>query len=287
MLVELLALLASLIFAFSSIFLKRGLKFTDVTSAAFFSTIIQTITTWIAVLLFVPLNLLFNEADFLFVLSGIFVSFVGVQLTFVAVDRAGVSIAYPIIATQPFYSAMIAAILLKEQITIFIGVGTILIVAGISLLSYNKEGRKEWEKIGIVAALLTALVYAFSAIPRKVGLNMVNSPNFPILGTAVEMSTGFLCYSLYFAFLRKGPSLNRKSLGFFSFYGLAITVSTLLILFALNLGKVIIVSPLFNTYPLFTLFLAHLFLGKIERITPKVIICTLLIVSGSTLIVIS
>lgn len=287
MLVELLALLSAFVFASSSIILKKGLRFSDVTSAAFFSTIIQTIITWIPVLLFVPFNLLFNEVALLFVLSGVFVSFVGVQLTFIAVDRAGVSITYPIIATSPFYSTLAAVILLEEQITIFVGVGTILIVTGVFLLSYRKEGSKEWEKIGIAAALLAAVVYAFSAIPRKVGFNMANAPSFPILGIAIEMSTGLLCYSLYFAFLRKKPSFNRKSLGFFSVYGLTITVSTLLILFALSFGKVLIVSPLYSTYPLFTLFLAHLFLGKIEKITPKVIIFTLLIVSGSTLIVIS
>jgi len=287
MLAELLALLASFIFASSSILLKKGLKFADVTSAAFFSTIIQTIIIWIPALLFVPFNLLFSEANLLFILSGAFTSFVGVQLTFIAVDRAGVSIAYPIIATQPLYSTLIAAMLLREQITIFIGVGTVLIVIGVALLSYGKKGSKEWKKIGIAAALLSAFVYAFSAIPRKVGFNIVNAPNFPILGTAVEMSTGLMCYSLYFAFLRKEPLFNRKSLSFFSFYGLAITVSSLFILFALSFGKVITVSPLFNTYPLFTLFLAYLFLGKIEKITAKIIVCTLLIVSGSALIVIS
>ena len=287
MLAELLALSSALFFGLSSVFLKKGLRFTDISSGAFFSTIIQTIIVWISTLLFVPFNIFFSAALLLFVLSGVFVSFVGVQLIFIAVDRVGVSITYPIASTSPFYATLAAVILLKEQITILLGIGTILVVTGVAFLSYKKEGRKKQEKLGIAAALLVAFVYAFSAIPRKVGFNLVNSPSFPILASAVEMSTGLICYSLYFVFLRKNPSFNRKSLKFFSLYGLAITASSLFILFALSLGKVIVVSPLYSTFPLFTLFFAHFFLEKIEKITPKVIVCTFLMVIGTTLILIS
>ena len=170
MLAELLAILSALFFGSSSVFLKKGLRFTDIASGAFFSTIVQTIIVWILTLLLVPFNIFFSAALLLFVLSGVFVSFVGVQLIFIAVDKVGVSISYPIASTSPLYATLAAVILLKEQITTLLGIGTILVVTGVVFLSYKKERRKTQEKIGIVAALSVALVYAFSAIPKKSGL---------------------------------------------------------------------------------------------------------------------
>ena len=125
MLAELLAILSALFFGSSSVFLKKGLRFTDIASGAFFSTIVQTIIVWILTLLLVPFNIFFSAALLLFVLSGVFVSFVGVQLIFIAVDKVGVSISYPIASTSPLYATLAAVILLKEQITTLLGIGTI------------------------------------------------------------------------------------------------------------------------------------------------------------------
>ena len=52
------------------------------------------------------------------------------------------------------------------------------------------------------------------------------------------------------------------------------------LLFALSKSEVYRVSPLVATVPLFTLFLAPLILGDKEKITPRVIIASIIIVIG-------
>jgi len=62
--------------------------------------------------------------------------------------------------------------------------------------------------------------------------------------------------------------------------------SHLCILYALRYGDVSMVTSLMNAQPFFVFLLAHIFLRELEKVTYKLVIGTLIIVTGVTLITI-
>ena len=74
---------------------------------------------------------------------------------------------------------------------------------------------------------------------------------------------------------------NRKAWFTFSMVGLSTVVAQFCILLALYLGQVIVVAPLVSFQPLFVLILAGIFLRKVERVTWKIVLGSVLIVCGT------
>jgi len=54
---------------------------------------------------------------------------------------------------------------------------------------------------------------------------------------------------------------------------------------ALNIGNISLVAPIANSYSLVTLFLSHFFLKKIEIITLRTVLATVLVVGGVTMLI--
>ena len=77
---------------------------------------------------------------------------------------------------------------------------------------------------------------------------------------------------------------NRKGVLFLLLSGAASAGGIICMFFALGMGKVVVVTPLQSTNPLFALLFSWLFLGRLEKITPKLIIGSILVVSGVILI---
>jgi len=73
---------------------------------------------------------------------------------------------------------------------------------------------------------------------------------------------------------------------YFVLSGLIGSFNLVALFFALSLGKVVVVSPLINTAPLFVLLFSHVFLKGIEKITPFLVIGAIAIVAGSALVAI-
>lgn len=57
--------------------------------------------------------------------------------------------------------------------------------------------------------------------------------------------------------------------------------------FALSKAPLVMVSPIFAINPLITLLLAHIFLNKLEKITTRTVLGTILVVSGVSIITLS
>ena len=66
--------------------------------------------------------------------------------------------------------------------------------------------------------------------------------------------------------------------------GISTCIGWLALFSALNIGKVVIVTPIATSYSLVTLLLSYLLLRKVERLSLKIVVATILIVGGVILL---
>jgi uncharacterized membrane protein len=182
---------------------------------------------------------------------------------------------------SPLVSSALAILLLGERVSLPVLVGTLVIVAGTTLLSSG--GRR----IGVrprhlLVPLLSAVCFGVVAILRKVGLVGMA----PIAGFAVNTTAALIAFSAFLVAARQTGAMgcHRKSLGYFVAAGVAENLSVFLVLVALTVGSVSVVAPLASVSPIFVLVLSLLFLRGIERLNPRIVIGILMIVAGIVLI---
>ena len=71
-------------------------------------------------------------------LGGFVSGFLGLLVYYKAIKVGDVSIVAPVAASSPLFSALLAAIILGESLTTIKIVGSLLVIAGIILLSYSR-----------------------------------------------------------------------------------------------------------------------------------------------------
>ena len=135
-------------------------------------------------------------------------------------------------------------------------------------------------------SLASGFVGGFSDPMRKFGFNLMS--NLPL--AICSLMTGSLIVLLaYLAATGKHREIviNRGTLQWFGLAGVASAIGISSNLVAVKMGKVVVVTPLMSTVPLFTILLSLLFLQKMERVTGRVILGALAICAGGALISLS
>jgi uncharacterized membrane protein len=125
--------------------------------------------------------------------------------------------------------------------------------------------------------------YGISQVFRKMGLNI--TPN-PVVGVMVQ-NVGAIVFMPLLVLPGKSQkgaiSRSTRVWVLFLFVGLLQVVAQWCLFKALNLGSVVIVSPLSSLSTFFVLILTVLFLRKLERVTWKIVLGAVLMV-GATVI---
>jgi drug/metabolite transporter (DMT)-like permease len=201
--------------------------------------------------------------------------------TYAGIHYVGASRGTTLRGSHPLFSTTLAIIFLGEQVSLSIIVGTILIVAGVGLISWQPEAQRasfRWWHLGypLGAALLAGISHPL----RRYALNLANEPLYlaAIIGIVALPWLGS-----YILLPTKGeqPVWNRQSIGWFLMAGVFETLGILLVIVALGVGQVVIVSPIVATSPLWVLAGTWLFLRGIESLTSRTIVGAVCIVSGT------
>lgn len=221
-----------------------------------------------------------------FILAGLFAPGLGRIFSYKGIDKLGASISAPLQGTETLFSFLLAVIFLQEKISPPILIGTGSIFFGIIILKRETErqqdGPDQWvrNKKYLWLPIISAGLYGTSVFLRKLGLNEIQSP---ILGA---MTTSLTSWGLIALFLTKREirrdfiSMNKKAICFFLLSGGCTSLAWLSLFYALSIGKVVMVAPLQNSHPLFTVLLSSLFLRKVERVSYKTFIGAILIIGG-------
>jgi drug/metabolite transporter, DME family len=276
-----LALSSALLSSAATIFIRQGLRGYGPYTGVWINMLVGSVCLWIGVLFTGGLGQPTLAAFSLFVLAGLIGTVAGRLLRFFAIEAVGASITGAFMNVTPLVSSGLAILLLGEHVTVPIVAGTLVIVAGATLLSTG--GRS----LGVRPAqlwlpILSATCFGIVAILRKIALGGMA----PVPGTAVNVTTALVVFTAFLlasgqreAMICRGPSL-----AYFLAAGLTENLSVFLVVLALSIGTVSVVAPLTNVTPLFVILFSVLFLRGVETLNARVIGGSALIVVGAILI---
>src|SRR5581483_1701090 len=201
--------------------------------------------------------------------------------TYTGIAKIGAARSYALRASAPLFSAVLAIIFLGEQTTLPIVAGTLAIVAGIFLTSWESGGKPVlW--LDLALPVFAALLAGIAQPIRRQALSLANEPLF---FAAIVGAISLVWYVLYLALPgTEKPVWNRKSLVPFVSAGLFETLGIWPSIVALSQGTGVVVTPLLSTSPVWVLIISSIFLRHVERITWKITLGTLGVVAGTIII---
>ena len=279
MLAILLALFASFWFAGSMILINRGVLAIDYFRGLLTNLGVNALFLWLYVVLFVDRIDLWSPANLIFVLVGILVPGVARFFIFKGMERLGASITSCLTNSTPLFATLFAVSFFDERPTLTNLLGTLLIVLGITSLSW-KGAAKTWRTRDLLFPLTAAFLFAGRDNMVRRGLLQIESP---ILGAAIAAITSFVTMSVIYVAFQEKKALDhsfRRGFTFFAGAGFMNFLSYVFAYTALSMERVSLVSPLINGSSLFILPLSALFLKDVEKITPRIIGATLLVLLG-------
>ena len=282
-----LALFSAMAFGLSVTLVRKNLDKSNFIYISLTITIMGNIVLWPLALAFTDLSAVNLEGLLLFVLAGLFAPGIARLFYYKGMETAGISANSSIFATYPLYTSIVAVLLLGEVLTTENWVGLVCIIVGVvsvgRIVNRGEASYRNATKKGLIVPVLGSLTFAFSYIVRKEALNIYNQP---LLGVAVGYLTALIVYLLVIAFSKHtGTSkFSRNDLKMFWKPGVGMAVGWLLSFFALSQEMVSIVAPVLQAELLFVLLFTYIFLRKIEKLSPKLVASSLLIIAGVILI---
>ena len=132
--------------------------------------------------------------------------------------------------------------------------------------------------VGLAFGFSAALAYGTSQVLAR---HAVSHQAPPLIGSFLAIFWGTLGFSLLTMRNLGQRSVNFRRGALYCTLGGVFSAAAVTLSFqALSRGNVVVVSPVTATNPLFTLIFASVLLRGIERITPRIVLGALLVVSG-------
>ncbi|WP_124190174.1 DMT family transporter [Natrarchaeobius oligotrophus] len=217
----------------------------------------------------------------IFLFGGVIGSSLGRIVVYVGVDRVGVSVNTAILNTRPLFAGLLAVALLNEPITGWLGLGIVVIVAGVVLVSLSRGGDiRGWSWYELGFPLFAAIAYGAGNVVRRYGFTVTQTD---VLSAFVLNEFAAMGVLVGYALVRHGPGVlvaSRRTYALFAVGGLLSSLALLSLFTALSRGPVIVVDPLAGTSPLFAALFTVLFLKRVERVTRGVVVGAAVIILG-------
>ncbi len=277
---QLIALSAALSYATSGIAARRGMRYSTPITVTLVSLSIHATGLWSVLLLSGGVPKVSLWALFLFILTGTLQPVIRL-FTYAGIYYMGASRGTTVRGSHPLFSTTVAILFLGERASLSVILGTVLIVAGVTLISWQPQSQRgafRWWHIGF--PLGAALLAGMSHPLRRYALGLANAPLF--CAAVVGLVSLFWMGAYLILPLRaERPVWNRKAIGPFMIAGCFETLGILLVITALSVGQVVIVSPIVATSPLWILLGTWLFLRGIESLTLRTVLGAICVVAGT------
>ena len=277
---QLIALAASLFYAASGISARRGLRYSTPITVTLVSLLVHAFGLGAVLLLSTGVPNVPPLVLLLFFITGTLQPVIRV-FTYAGIFYMGASRGTTVRGCHPLFSTSLAIIFLGESANIWILAGTVLIVGGVALISWQPASERatyRWWHIGF--PLGAALLAGISHPIRRYALGLANEPLFyaAMVGwVSLFWMLGYLSTPL----ARERPKWSKEALAPFLMAGIFETLGILLVVIALSLGPVVIVSPIVATSPLWILVGTGVFLRGIEKLNLRTVIGALCVVGGT------
>jgi drug/metabolite transporter (DMT)-like permease len=280
---QFLALVTAISYAGALVASRRGLQYSTPDTVTWVSILVQNITLWTAVFATGGIPSVSWVAVGIFCIVGTFQ--MGVRLlAYTGVLKIGASRSSSLQSISPLIAATIAIAILGEPASTLIIAGTLLVVCGIVLVSWKAERElssfRWWHLLlPVGAAFLTGINHPL----RRYAFGISDEPLFFSAFMGLVSLFGFLIYRTV------SPQKQRLEWSGaarwpFLCTGIFETLSILLIMTSLSLGRVVVVAPIAATYPVWALIGAKIFLRDVEKVTTKTVAGILSVVAGTVAI---
>lgn len=296
-----LALLAAVCAAFQALAVEYGLdngEFADQRSPALLAAIVSIV---VSVVIFWTLLAVrgvsldgVSVADIaLFAVAGLANPAAFRLLYFRSIDRMGARLSAAIVSANPAVATILAMPLFGEPFTVFTGAGLVCIITGAVVLQITGDNPHNQDLLvrelartdlrDVVVPGVAMLMLGVSFVVVNVGLNRHSDP---LLGTAIGQTAALVAFLVLFGVSsdsrRKIRIRSQVALGAFTLAGVFVAGNWLAWFSALEIGTVVTVVPLSNTYPLFVVAISYLAARQFPR-SPRVLGGIVCIVAGAML----
>lgn len=286
------ALLSALGFACGNVFIRIGIERIPPRAATFW-----TVLTGAVLLCAMAFALNLAEIKSLrlstigwFALMGLMAYPMARVLQNTAINMVGAARAVPMASVQPLVAFMLGMLLLGERPNFLVSAGTPVIVGGLLMVVLagnigSTERVLTTRNIGYLLAIGAATAFA----SRDVISRHIVTGTAPALVTAAfALAIGGIML-LMLLHRDVAQSLRRAPGGYLAMCGIAGIFQGLAVaaLFqALSRAPVTVVSPIYASQPMITLFLIHIFLKRLETISPLLVAGTLISIGGVALVIV-
>lgn len=220
-----------------------------------------------------------------FALGSIAASGLGRMAFYVGVDRVGSSLTNALANTRPLYAVFLAVVWLGEPVGTATVLGVGLVVAGLVVTSLSRGGNVEgWDRRSLLFPVIAAVGYALGNVVRRFGFTHSSVSVFQALAVGETASLTVVVAYVLLAGKRGDLRVRRRTHALFATSGVIAGAGLLALFAALSAGPVAIVDPLVATSPLFTVAFAAFLLREHERVTPRIVVGSAIIVAGAALL---
>ncbi len=215
---------------------------------------------------------------------------VGRTTAYIGLSTIGASRVALFISTQVPFAALFAIAFTGESLTGLVAVGTVAVMLGL-LLASGDSLTQGWRTdrrylVGCLAGLTAGAATGASTVLAKQAVSVYDSPL--VITTLGMLAAMIVVVPAVAAIAFRSPAVrafDRRSMSFVWLSGLCTTASIIAQLFAVQRADVVIVAPILATFPLWTLLLSHIFISRLEQITLRLTIGTVVAVAGVVAVV--
>jgi drug/metabolite transporter (DMT)-like permease len=222
------------------------------------------------------------RATWPFFLTGLFAPGISQILFTRSVGVIGPSRTAIAVGISPVLSAAIAVTVLGEPLHIALVLGTLFVVGGGTLLVSERGGPAAMLSLGVGLSLSAALLFSVRDNLVRWAARGSDVPGF-VAGTASLVSATLV---ILIVVASRPDARERIRLAARPFVpsGLVYGISYACLYSAFDRGRVTVVAPLVATESLFAVLISMVLLRRSERIGPRLLLATALVVGGGALI---
>jgi drug/metabolite transporter (DMT)-like permease len=217
-----------------------------------------------------------------FFVTGLFAPGISQILFTRAVGLIGPSRTAVFVGVSPVLSAALAVTLLGEPVHVALVFGTLLVVAGGTLLVRERGGPAQLLSLGIALALGAALLFGIRDNLVRWGARGSDVPG--LVAASASLASATVVIAVVVLLRPNGVARVRQAFRPFLLSGLVYGVSYACLYSAFDRGRVTIVAPLVATESLFAVLISMVVLRKSERIGVRLLVAAALVVGGGALI---
>lgn len=223
--------------------------------------------------------------------AGLSGTMLGRAFYYTSISRIGAARSEPIKASVPLYAALVAVLVLGETLTLPNLVGIVLIVAGVAAISWestsSRGGVDGIRPRDLTLPLIAAFFFGIEPIFAKLGL-AEGTP--ALVGLAIKTIVATISFGAYLRWQGALPTFGGLAVSNSWYYiaaGLSNTGFLLAYYSALEVAPVVLVAPIMQLSPLIVVALSAVFLRRLERVTPRLVAASLVVVAGAIAVTIS